>query len=194
MVLPIVAYGSPILRKKCRPVSPNEPGLAQLIQDMWETMDYAQGVGIAAPQVNRNLRLFVVDSTSVAHQSHELEKRRRPGASKPRRVFINASILAYSEEQCVKEEGCLSIPGIPLPIQRPVSISIHYWDENFREHTETFHGTLARMIQHEYDHVEGKLHLDYVSPLQRRLIHKKLIRIAQGRWTVRYPMLFADPR
>jgi len=178
MILPIVAYGAPILRTPCQPVTGETPGLQKLISDMWHTLENAGGVGLAAPQVNKPLQLFLVDSTqadehNVIHQ-----------------VFINAHILDYSKDTCTDTEGCLSIPGIWEEVVRACSITIQYQDEHFNTHTQTFSGPAARMIQHEYDHTLGKLYPDHLSPLRRRLLQRKLQAISKGKVPGAYPMHF----
>jgi len=177
MILPIVAYGAAILRTAGRPVTPGEPGLAKLIADMWHTLDNAHGVGLAAPQVNRSLQLFLVNSTGVADEEAGI-----------RQVFLNARILAYGSGTCADTEGCLSIPGIWEEVVRPDTVTLQYQDEHFVTHTRTFYGSTARMIQHEYDHTQGKLYLDYLAPLQRRLLRSKLEAVRKGKVRSGYPM------
>jgi len=176
MILPIVTYGAAILRTAGRPVTPAEPGLAKLITDMWHTLDNAGGVGLAAPQVNRSLQLFLVDSTGADHKEGI------------RQVFLNTRILTYSSTTCSDTEGCLSIPGIWEEVVRPDTVTLQYQDEHFVTHTHTFHGSTARMIQHEYDHTQGKLYLDYLQPLQRRLLQRKLEAVRKGKVKSGYPM------
>jgi peptide deformylase len=178
MILPIVAYGAPILRRPGRAVEPEEPGLRQLIADMWHTLENAQGVGLAAQQVNKDLLIFIVDSTRSADDGGI------------RQVFINARIIEYSDVTCSEEEGCLSIPGIWEDVVRPQAIMITYQDEQFITHTRTFEGITARMIQHEYDHTRGKLYLDYLKPLKKRMLQGKLQAVTKGRVERRYPMRF----
>lgn len=178
MILPIVAYGAGILRTPGRPVRPEEPGLLQLIADMWQTLDNAGGVGLAAPQVNRSLQLFVVDSANAVDDGGI------------RQVFINARILEYSKTTCTDTEGCLSIPGIWEEVVRPERIIIAYEDENFVTHKRGFEGPTARMIQHEYDHTHGRLYLDHLKPLKRRLLQGKLQAVMKGKVKSGYPMKF----
>ncbi|MDJ1504183.1 peptide deformylase [Xanthocytophaga agilis] len=192
MILPVVAYGMPVLRKKGEFVSPDYPDLPQLIANMWDTMDYAGGVGLAAPQVNVLLRLFIIDSTSgftKMHSDKKLHFRDAPGI---RKVFLNPVIEEYSTDNWLNEEGCLSIPDIHERVSRSQSIVMSYQDEQFAWHTDTFFDETARIIQHEYDHIEGKLFLDTLSPLRRRLLEGKLKKIGNRRTRTRYPMLFAD--
>jgi peptide deformylase len=172
MILPIVAYGAGVLRKTGRPVAPGEPGLEKLIADMWQTLDRAGGVGLAAQQVNRPLQLFIVNGPGV------------------RQVFMNARVLEYSAALCSDTEGCLSIPGIWEEAERPESIILQYQDEHFVTHTQTFDGPAARMIQHEYDHTQGTLYLDHLKPLRRALLQRKLLAIARGKIDRPYPMRF----
>jgi peptide deformylase len=178
MILPIVAYGAGILRTPGRAITPEEPGLRQLINDMWQTLDNAGGVGLAAQQVNKALQLFLVDSTGAA------------GEEGIRQVFINARILRYSETRCTDTEGCLSIPGIWEEVERSERITLQYEDENFTTHTREFDGITARMIQHEYDHTQGKLYLDYLKPLKRRLLQGKLTAVMKGKMKSGYPMRY----
>ncbi|SEK90685.1 peptide deformylase [Chitinophaga rupis] len=145
---------------------------------MWQTLENAGGVGLAAPQVNRSLRLFLVDSTQ-ADEHNGIHQ-----------VFINGHILNYSTDTCIDTEGCLSIPGIWEEVVRACSITIQYQDENFNTQTQTFSGPTARMIQHEYDHTLGKLYLDHLSPLRRRLLQRKLQAIIKGKVSGKYPMRF----
>ncbi|KAA2245171.1 peptide deformylase [Chitinophaga agrisoli] len=179
MILPIVAYGAAILRTAGQPVTPEEPGLQQLIAAMWRTLDNAGGVGLAAQQVNKALQLFIVDSTNTVETGGI------------RQVFLNARILEYSAQTSTDTEGCLSIPGIWEEVPRAESITITYTDEHFTQHTRRFTGPTARMIQHEYDHTRGKLYLDHLSSLRRRLLQSKLQHIIKGRASSAYPMRFS---
>jgi peptide deformylase len=181
MLLPIVKFGAPILRSRSAPADFGNPGLQDLIENMWETMYHSNGCGLAAPQVNRALRLFVVDSIPTYLQMEDAERDMYFESDQGiREVFLNPTIIEKSERSCRDEEGCLSIPGIALRILRPWSITIHYFDAEFQEHTRTFAGTTARMIQHEYDHIEGKLFLDYLDAGRRLLLKNKLNRIRAG--------------
>jgi peptide deformylase len=166
MILKIVAYGNPVLRKKCEDITPDYPELAKLILDMRDTMAYADGIGLAAPQINKAIRLFIVGIDDM--------------------VFINAKITA-TEGQCSFAEGCLSIPGIGETVSRPEKITINYFDENFVEHTKTFEGLEARVIQHEYDHIEGILFTDHLSALSKKLIKGKLRDIIDGKIKTKSP-------
>lgn len=174
MIRPIVAYGAPILRKSCQPVDITSPALPALLRDLWDTMNNANGVGLAAPQINVDARVFVV-------RSDELDLRQ---------AFINPVITAYSEETLLDDEGCLSIPGIQEPVPRAQHITITWLDEELQPHTETWHGPAARMIQHEYDHIEGRLYLDKLGALRKRLLHARLERIRKGKVKCPYPLRF----
>ena len=191
MILPIVAYGNPILRKVCEDITPDYPELAKLIADMWETMYESNGVGIAAPQVNRAIRLFVVDTEQIVENFDEQDKREYPNEKPVKRVFINAHKVEETGEPWVYNEGCLSIPKIREDVRRAKRVRIRYMDENFNEHEEEFDGITARVILHEYDHIEGKLFIDYVPSLKKRLLKKKLDDISNGKVRVDYRMLFA---
>lgn len=191
MVLPIVAYGSQVLRKMCEDITPDYPGLPKLIEDMWETMYSSNGVGLAAPQVNKSIRLFIVDSEQIFRQMEEdREKSSFPDAPGIKQVFINAHIKEINGAEWVYNEGCLSIPKIREDIKRNSVITIEYVDENFQQCMRTFHGLTARVILHEYDHIEGKLFIDHISPLKRKLIKGKLKDISRGDIKVDYKMSF----
>jgi peptide deformylase (EC 3.5.1.88) len=167
MILPIVAYGSPILRTVANDITPDFPGLEKLIADMWETMYASNGVGLAAPQVNRDIRLFIVDSSQIFENQEEDEKGKYPDEPGIKRVFINAHIKSLNGEEWAYNEGCLSIPKIREDIYRNETVTLEYVDEQFQPHTETFRGITARVILHEYDHIEGKLFIDYLKPLKK---------------------------
>jgi peptide deformylase len=190
MILPIAAYGSPILRVVCKDIRPDHPGLAKFIEDMWETMYSSSGVGLAAPQVSRDLRLFVVDSSQIFANQEEDERGKYPDDPGIRQVFINAHIRELDGEEWAYNEGCLSIPKIREDIYRSEEVTLDYVDENFEPHTATFHGITARVILHEYDHIEGKLFIDYLKPLKRKLLKGKLDDITKGRISVDYKMAF----
>ncbi|TKK68502.1 peptide deformylase [Ilyomonas limi] len=191
MILPIVAYGAPILRKKAVDITPDYPQLDKLIADMWETMYASSGVGLAAPQINRDIRLFVVDSTTIFENLDEEDKGKYPDEPGVKKVFINAQILGFNEEQWTYNEGCLSIPRIREDIIRPTTVTIQYQDEQFQTHTDTFNGITGRVIQHEYDHIEGKLFIDYMKPLRKKLLLRKLNDITKGKIKTDYKMSFA---
>jgi peptide deformylase len=190
MILPIVAYGTPVLREVAKDITPDYPGLAGLIDDMWETMYASSGVGLAAPQINRNIRVFVMDSQQIFAGLDESDKGRYPDEPGLRQVFINAHITHFDGKEWAYNEGCLSIPKIREDITRPESVTIKYMDENFESHTTMFNGITARIIQHEYDHIEGKLFIDYLSALKRKLIKGKLDDISKGKVKVDYKMAF----
>lgn len=190
MTLPIVAYGSPVLRKVCDEISSDYPALDNLIADMWETMYNSNGVGLAAPQINVPIRLFVMDSEQIFENQEEDEKEDYPDAPGFKGVFINAHIAALNGKEWAYNEGCLSIPKIREDIQRNEEVTLEFEDENFNTHTKTFNGITARVILHEYDHIEGKLFIDYLKPLKRKLIKRKLDDISKGKIKVDYRMIF----
>lgn len=190
MILPIVAYGAPVLRTVCKDITPDYPQLGKLIEDMWETMYASSGVGLAAPQVNRDIRIFVIDSTQVFSGMEGDEKQKYPDAPGVKQVFINAHIEALEGEEWAYNEGCLSIPKIREDIYRNEEVTLSYVDELFQPHTRTFNGITARVILHEYDHIEGKLFIDYLKPLKRRMIKGKLDDISKGKISVDYRMSF----
>jgi len=182
MILPIVAYGHPVLRKVAKDIDPDYPGLAKLIEDMWETLYASTGVGLAAPQVNKDVRLFLVDSSQIFNQLKEdKEQHSYPDAPGIKQVFLNA--WSYNE-------GCLSIPKIREDIKRQSVVTIEYVDENFQHHMRTFQGLTARIILHEYDHIEGKLFIDHITALKRKLLKGKLNDISKGKVKVDYKMMF----
>lgn len=189
MQLPIIAYGSPILRKVAGNIDPDYPELKTLIEDMWETLYASNGVGLAAPQINRDIRLFLVDS-EVIFKNLEPDEQTYPDAPGIKRVFINAKIKKLAGEPWPYNEGCLSIPKINEDVNRPETVTIEYMDEQFAPHVETFNGITARIIQHEYDHIEGKLFIDYLKPLKKKMLQRKLTDISKGRIQVGYKMLF----
>ncbi len=180
MILPIRAYGDAVLRKVCTPIDSEYSELSKLIDNMLETMDESNGVGLAAPQVGKNIRLFVVDST---HMYDEDEQGLR-------KVFINAEMVEEYNDAWTFEEGCLSIPNIRENVDRYATIKLRYQDENFETHEEEFDGMTARVIQHEYDHIDGVLFIDHISPLKRRLMKGKLTDISKGKVSVDYRMKF----
>ena len=190
MVLPIVAYGNPILRKVGVDITPDYPELNKLIDDMWETMYNSKGVGLAAPQVNRDIRLFVMDSLQIIANLEVDEKWDYPDDKGYKGVFINAKINSSNGEEWSYNEGCLSIPKIREDILRKEKINITFFDENFNPHTRTFNGVTARIILHEYDHIEGKLFIDYLKPLKKNLLKRKLDNISKGKISVDYRMSF----
>ncbi|HVM89083.1 MAG TPA: peptide deformylase [Puia sp.] len=190
MLLPIVAYGNPILRTVCKDIDPSYPGLVPLIEDMWETMYYSNGVGLAAPQVNYAIRLFVVDSTQIFNNLDDDEKDKYSDGPGIKQVFINAHIKELNGQEWSYNEGCLSIPKIREDITRNEQVTLEYVDENFQPVTQIFFGITARVILHEYDHIEGKLFIDYLKPLKRKLLKGKLDDISRGKISVDYKMSF----
>jgi peptide deformylase len=187
MTLPIVAYGAAVLRKVSEPINADYPNLTKLIEDMWETMYDSNGVGLAAPQVNRAIRLFVMDSKQI-FENAEPDDEVYPDAPGIKRVFINAEILELSGNEWVYNEGCLSIPKIREDVLRHEKVTLKYMDENFVEHTDIFDGMTARIILHEYDHIEGKLFIDYIKPLRKKMLQGKLNDIHKGKVKVDYKM------
>ncbi len=191
MILPIVAYGAPVLRKIAQPITNEYPGLSKLIEDMWETMYSSNGVGLAAPQINRDIRLFVVDSEQIFENLEEDEQGKYNDAPGIKKVFINAQIEAIHGEEWAYNEGCLSIPKIREDIMRGEAVTMTYYDENFKQFRSTFSGITARVILHEYDHIEGKLFIDYLKPLRKKMLQGKLNDISKGKIKVDYKMSFA---
>jgi len=190
MILPIVAYGSPVLRKVSDDINADYPGLDKLIADMWETMYASNGVGIAAPQVNKNIRLFLVDSEQVFKNMDDEDDDDYPDEPGFKGVFINAHITELNGEEWSYTEGCLSIPKIREDVLRKESVTLEYVDENFEGRTKTFNGITARVLLHEYDHIDGKLFIDYIKPLKRTLLKRKLNDISKGKVKVDYRMVF----
>jgi peptide deformylase len=179
MILRVVGYGDPLLRRQSEDIDENYPNLKELIENMFETMHQSNGVGLAAPQVGLNINLFVIDSSEIKDNKFPLRK-----------VFINPEIIEFEGKEFVYEEGCLSIPGIHENVTRREKILINYLDENFEEHEEYYDGYNGRVIQHEYDHLIGKLFIDHISPLKKRLLKRKLNDIITGTVDVDYPMKF----
>lgn len=190
MILPIVAYGNSVLRKVCEKIDSDYPNLQQLISDMWETMYHSNGVGLAAPQINRDIRIFVVDSEQIVQEFTEEDKKLYPDDKGYKGVFINAKVIAATGGEWPYNEGCLSIPQIREDVLREKKVLIRYFDENFQEHTQEFNGVTARVILHEYDHIEGKLFIDYLKPLKKKLLKRKLNDISKGKIQVDYRMIF----
>lgn len=190
MILPIVAYGHPVLRKVAADIENEYKGLEKLIEDMWETMYASSGVGLAAPQINRDIRLFVVDTCQMFKGMNQEEQAEYPDAPGLKAVFINAHIVRLDGEEWPYNEGCLSIPRIREDIYRPESVTVRYVNEQFEPQLKTFEGLTARVILHEYDHIEGKLFIDHISPLRRKLMKGKLNDISKGKISVDYKMLF----
>ena len=190
MILPIVAYGAPVLRTVCKDITPIYPGLEKLVEDMWETMYASNGVGLAAPQINRDIRLFVIDSQQVFANQDEEDKGKYPDEPGIKQVFINAQIRELNGQEWIYNEGCLSIPKIREDVLRNEEVTLEYVDEQFLPQVKTFNGITARIILHEYDHIEGKLFIDYLKPLKRKLLRGKLEDISKGKIKVDYKMSF----
>lgn len=182
MVLPIVAYGDPVLKKVAEDITPDYPQLTELIDNMWDTMYGAHGVGLAAPQIGKSIRLFVVDASPFEEDE--------PALKDFKKIFINARIKQEEGEEWTFNEGCLSIPKVREDVNRKPRITISYLDENFKPHTEVFEGLAARVIQHEYDHIEGILFVDHLSGIRKRLINGKLTDISKGKVDTDYRMKF----
>src|SRR5690554_965886 len=190
MILPIVGYGDAVLRKKGENISKDYPELTKLIADMFDTMYNAHGVGLAAPQIGQAIRLFVIDTTPFS-ENEELSVQEKEELNGFKKVFINANITKEEGGVWAFNEGCLSIPGIHEDVVRHDKITIEYFDENFNKHTDVYDGLRARVIQHEYDHIEGILFTDRISSLKKRLNEKKLKNIMEGKTSVDYRMKFA---
>jgi peptide deformylase len=192
MILPIVAYGHPVLRKVAQDIDKNYPDLDVFIENLWETMYASNGVGLAAPQVNRDIRVFVVDSAQIFANMDEADRKEESYPDDPgiKQVFINAHIVEEAGDDWAYNEGCLSIPKIREDIYRAEEVTISYLDEKFQEHQKTFNGITGRVILHEYDHIDGKLFIDHLSPLKRKLLKRKLDDITKGFVKVDYKMSF----
>ncbi len=182
MILPIVAYGDPVLRKEAEEIDADYPDLKELILDMYNTMYNAGGVGLAAPQIGKSIRLFIVDAAPFEEDE--------PNLKNFKKVFINPIIIEEEGEEWKFNEGCLSIPGIREDVSRKPEITVEYFDEKFVLREEKFEGIAARIIQHEYDHIEGVLFVDHINPLRKQLLKKKLSEIAKGNVEVKYKMRF----
>ena len=179
--LPIYLYGHPVLRNMSEDITPDYPNLSELIADMWQTMYESDGVGLAAPQIGRNIRLQVIDATPLAEEY--------PECAQLKLVMIHAHMQSLSEETCSEPEGCLSLPGINERVVRPESIVVDYMNEQFEPQHLELSGFAARVVQHEYDHLDGKLFVDHISAMRKRMIKKKLQHIAEGRVRVDYPVM-----
>lgn len=189
MVLPIVAYGDPVLRKEAEDIDQDYPKLDELIENMFDTMYAANGIGLAAPQIGEPIRLFVVDAT-IFQDDEDLTPEEQEMVSTFKKVFINARIVEEAGDEWAFNEGCLSIPDVREDVFRQPEIIIEYLDENFKPHRECLKGIVARIVQHEYDHIEGVLFTDKLSPLKKRLIKSKLENISKGKIHVDYRMRF----
>lgn len=190
MILPIVPYGNPILRKVAQDINSDFPQLDKLIENMWETMYNSNGVGLAAPQINQSIRLFIVDSAQIVDDAEEEDVEKYKGHKGIKQVFINAELIETNGKDWPYEEGCLSIPKIRADVKRAEQVTIAYFDEKFQPHEESFDNITARIILHEYDHLEGKLFIDYLTPLKRKLLKSKLDDITKGRVNIGYKMLY----
>lgn len=192
MILPVVVYGDPVLRKMGEDIDKDYPGLQELIANMFETMYNASGVGLAAPQVGKAIRLFVIDASPFAERDEDEEENEKLSPEEAeflknfKRVFINARILEESGDEWKFNEGCLSIPKIREDVSRKPTVTIEYYDEHFKKHKETISGLAARVVQHEYDHIEGKLFTDRISALRRKLLAGKLSDITKGKFKADY--------
>ena len=186
MILPVVAYGHPVLKRIAEDIEPDYPNLQQLIADMFETMYHYEGVGLADPLINKSIRLFVIDADPF-HENY-------PEAKGFKKVFINPEIVEVSDETWTFNEGCLSLPDMHEDVVRPSKITINYLDENFVEHEEEYDGICARVIQHEYDHLEGKVYVDRVAPMRKMMLKNKLRNISEGNVYVDYKMIFPNKR
>lgn len=190
MILPIIPYGNPVLRKVAEDFQMGDAELKELIANMFETMYAANGVGLAAPQIGMAIRLFVVDGRPMNEEDEE-DENFDPSLIDFKKAFINPTILEEEGEEWVMEEGCLSIPGIRGEVERPEKVLIHYFNENGEEREEWYDGLAARIIQHEYDHIEGILFTDHLTPLKKRLLKNKLNDISKGNVSVSYKMKFS---
>lgn len=189
MILPIVAYGDPVLKQEGSDIDKDYPNLNTLIENMFETMYNAYGVGLAAPQIGLPIRLFVIDTTPFS-EDEDLSADEQKALNGFKRVFINATILEEEGEAWAFNEGCLSIPDVREDVYRQPKVTMEYFDENFEKHTEVFDGLVARVIQHEYDHIDGVLFTDKLSSLKKRLIKGRLANISKGKINVDYKMRF----
>jgi len=178
MILPVYVYGQPVLRKKAQEIVEGEEGLQELIENLYETMYHADGVGLAAPQVGISKNIFVVDATPMEEDDPELKDFKK--------VFINPEIHEETGDEWCYNEGCLSLPTIREDVDRLSDIVVSYYDENFKLHEESYNGIKARIIQHEYDHLQGKLFIDYLNPLKKRLLNNKLKAVSQGKVDIAY--------
>ena len=193
MILPIIAYGDPVLRKEAEEITKEYPQLNELIENMFETMYEARGIGLAAPQIGLPIRLFVVDATPF-EDDEDLSEEEQKFVSTFKKVFINAKIVEESGDEWAFNEGCLSIPDVREDVFRQPNIVIEYLDENFKKQKKSFSGIVARIIQHEYDHIEGILFTDKLSPLKKRLIKGRLENISKGKVSIDYRMKFPNAK
>jgi len=178
MIYPVTVFGDPVLRKKAEPITKDFPYLKEFVQNMFDTMYNSDGVGLAAPQVGQAIRIFVIDSTTDEEDEDEV-----PGI---KRAFINPEILEKRGDEWVMNEGCLSLPEIREDVSRPETVRIKYNDADFNEYIEEFSGFTSRVIQHEYDHLEGVMFVDYLNPLKKRILKSKLTAISKGKVIPKY--------
>lgn len=179
MILPIYTYGQPVLRKECDEIDQNYPNLHELIQNMWETLEHSGGIGLAAPQIGLAIRLVLIDLDPLAEDE--------PQYAGYKKVFINPYIEEYDETECdTSEEGCLSLPGLSEKVTRPTRIRVSYLDEDFNEHEEWVDGYLARVMQHEFDHLDGVVYTDHLKGLRRQLMSNKLKQLVKGNFSANY--------
>ncbi|MFT7072166.1 peptide deformylase [Patiriisocius sp. Uisw_017] len=193
MILPIVAYGDPVLRKECTDITLDYPNLDTLLENMFETMYAASGIGLAAPQIGLAIRLFLVDASPFA-DDEDMTEEEQAEVSDFKKIFINATVLKEEGDEWAFNEGCLSIPDVREDVFRKATVSIEYYDESFKMHTETYSGIIARIIQHEYDHIEGVLFTDKLSVLKKRLIKGKLNNISKGKTNIDYRMRYPNAK
>lgn len=186
MKLPVYLYGHPVLRRISENITPDYPELKTLVENMWETMYASEGVGLAAPQIGRNDRIVVIDA-DVVGETH-------PECAGWKHCLINPEIEILDGDRCSRDEGCLSLPGLSESVPRVEHIHLTWYDENFQKHEQDISGFLARIVQHECDHLEGKMYIDHISPIRKQLIRKKLHNIMEGRIRVDYPVRFAPKR
>ncbi len=191
MTLPIVAFGNPVLRKIAEDITPDYPDLKKFIDNMWETMYSSKGVGLAAPQVNKAIRVFVMDSKQIFENQDDEDKGKYTDEPGIRKVFINPKIVELSGNEWAYNEGCLSIPKIREDVYRPEAVLLEYLDYTFTPQKELFTGLTSRIIQHEYDHLEGKLFIDYLKPLRKKMLQGKINDISKGKVKVDYKMSFS---
>ncbi|MFM7636930.1 MAG: peptide deformylase [Crocinitomicaceae bacterium] len=194
MILPIIAYGDPLLKMEAEEIDESYPDLKELIANMFETMYQAKGVGLAAPQIGKSIRLFIVDGAPFADEEGEEPDPKAAGIESFKKVFINPIIEDESGPKWSFQEGCLSIPKIRENVSRHEKLSISYYDENWNFHEERYEGYAARIIQHEYDHIEGILFTDHLNPLKKKLLQKRLLNISSGQITIDYRMKFPNKK
>ena len=187
MTLPVYLYGHPVLRREAEEITAEYPELQKLIADMWETMYHSEGVGLAAPQIGRSIRLIVIDGTPIAEDD--------PTCKDSKMVLVNPELEVIEDRDPVsRDEGCLSLPGLSEAVKRVEHVRLRWLDENFQPHEREFEGFLSRIIQHEYDHLEGKVYMDHVSPIRRALLKSKLSALVKGRVKCAYKVVPAPKR